>query len=200
MHVLVVLTHPDQQSLTAYMAREIAVRLAPPHTVEMADLSAEGFAPAFTLEDAQAYRTAGTVPVDVQQEQERISRADAVVLVYPIYWWGLPAMLKGWIERVFSNGWAYGGSGAGDPGGTALHGKQIHLVGLGASGAGTYERHGYLSSMHAAIEHGIFEYCGAPVASSRILHEAESSARAPLSEFLYATASDILSGLARNAR
>ena len=200
MHVLVVLTHPDPESLTAQIARWITAKLAPVHTVELADLSAEGFAPAFTLEDVQAYRLEGPVPDDVRREQARVSRADAIVFVHPIYWWGVPAMLKGWIERVFSNGWAWGTGSADGPQGKALLGKQIHLVGLGASGEGTYERHGYLDAMHTAVEHGVFDYCSAPVTSSRILHEAEGDVQDRLPNFLDATARDIMVALATTTR
>jgi putative NADPH-quinone reductase len=50
--------------------------------------------------------TRATPPADVLAEQARIDRADALVLVFPIYWWSLPGLLKGWIDRVFVNGWA----------------------------------------------------------------------------------------------
>lgn len=196
MHVLIILAHPDPHSLTTHVAREIAARLAPFHTTEIADLSAEGFSPTFTLEDAEAYRTAGPVPLDVQQEQSRLERATAVVFVHPIYWWGLPALLKGWVERVFTNGWAYGGAAESKV--NALRGKQFHLVGLGASGLDIYERHGYLNALRTQIEHGIFEYCAAPVTSSRILFEAEGIENAQLLQFVDATASDIVAGLAQS--
>jgi NAD(P)H dehydrogenase (quinone) len=192
MDVLVVFAHPDPGSLTASVARTIAARLEPEHTVVVADLSAEGFSPAFTTEDLQAYRTAGDVPGDVRAEQERVDRADCVVFVHPIHWWGAPALLKGWFDRVFSHGWAYGSTQHDGSPAAALSGKRIHLVGLGASGVGTYDRHGYAAGMRTAIDHGIFNYCHAPVASSRILHCTEDDdLEARLPEFLGSTVSDI---------
>ncbi|WP_447532147.1 NAD(P)H-dependent oxidoreductase, partial [Pseudomonas aeruginosa] len=53
-------------------------------------------------------------PPYVLVEQARIHPADTLVLVYPIYWWSMPALLKGWIVRVFSNGWAFDYSIGGD--------------------------------------------------------------------------------------
>ncbi|WP_415853302.1 NAD(P)H-dependent oxidoreductase [Sinomonas sp. G460-2] len=194
MHVLIVLAHPDAESLTASVARDIAGGLSSAHTVEVADLSAEGFAPAFTMEDLQAYRLEAPVPGDVRREQDRASRADAIVFVYPIYWWGIPSVLKGWIERVFSIGWAWGKGIDEDAQGTALVGKRIHLVGLGASSLERYERRGFLNAMHTSINEGIFEYCSAPVTSSRILHGSEGDV-SDRAEFVESTVSDILQSL-----
>lgn len=196
MDVLIVFTHPDPLSLTASVAREIAARLAPEHTAVVADLSAERFSPTFTMEDIQAYRTAGTVPADVQCEQARVSRADSIVFVHPIYWWGAPALLKGWFERVLSNGWAYGSAGQDGPRAAALQGKQVHLVGLGASGSGTYERHGYAAAMRTVTDHGIFDYCLSPVTSSRIFHHSEGdNLHERLPAFLASTVNDIRQSL-----
>ena len=43
------------------------------------------------------------------REMERIERNQAPVIVFPVWWWSMPAILKGWIDRVWNNGWAYGG-------------------------------------------------------------------------------------------
>ncbi len=94
------------------------------------------------------------------------------MLVYPIYWWSFPGLLKGWIDRVFSNGWAYDEN----PDGTVakrLHHLPIHLVAIGGAGQRTYERHGYADAMRTQIDHGIFDYCGAPVLTSEFLLESE---------------------------
>lgn len=194
MHVLIVLTHPDPESLTASVARDIAEGLSHTHSVEMADLSSEGFAPAFTMEDLRAYRLEAPLPADVEQEQDRVNRADAIVFVYPIYWWGIPSLLKGWIERVFSNGWAWGTGNEDDAQGKALAGKRIHLVGLGASNLERYERRGFLDAMHTSINEGTFGYCSAPVTSSRILHGSEGDGSHHV-EFVDSAVSDILQSL-----
>lgn len=111
------------------------------------------------------------LPADVAAEQARIDRADALVLVYPVYWWSMPGLLKGWIDRVFTNGWAY------DYGADARLVKRlgrlpVHLVGLGGADVRTYARHGYFGAMKTQIDHGIFDYCGARVVTSEVLFEA----------------------------
>ncbi|TBV01820.1 NAD(P)H-dependent oxidoreductase [Phytopseudomonas dryadis] len=176
MHALVVVAHHDPRSLTHSIAARLAEGVAlgePGHSVELADIAAEGFDPRFGLADHAVHRGEAPPPADVAAEQARIERADALVLVYPVYWWSMPALLKGWIDRVFSNGWAFDFSPQ-----AALVKKlghlQVHLLGVGGADAGTYARHGYGHAMQVQIEHGIFDYCGARVLSSELLLESET--------------------------
>ncbi|MGI2031258.1 NAD(P)H-dependent oxidoreductase [Rhizobium panacihumi] len=176
MHALIVLSHADSSSLTHAIAARLgdAVAAAPDgNTFEIADLHAEGFDPRFSAGDRAAHRHKGARPADVVAEQARIERADTVVLVFPVYWWAMPALMKGWIDRVFSNGWAYDDSG--EKVIKKLGHLPVHLVGIGGADMGTYERHGYLAAMRAQIDHGIFDYCGAPVMRSELLLESDGS-------------------------
>lgn len=192
MRALIVFTHPDPSSLTATIARGIAHELDGDLHTEVADLSREGFAPAFTVDDLAAYRGEGPLPADVLHEQKRLQEADVLVVVHPILWWGAPSLLKGWFERVFTRGWAYG------PGGDGLRGKEVHLVGLGASRADRYELEGYRDAMRTALDHGVFDYCTARVTTSRILYESERERTvSTLTGFVTAIVDDIRSGLAR---
>ncbi|MDH0648889.1 NAD(P)H-dependent oxidoreductase [Pseudomonas sp. GD03858] len=175
MHALIVIAHHDPESLTHALAREIADGLrAAGHTSEFADLAREGFDPRFGLADHAVHRRLGAPPADVLAEQARIERADTLVLVYPIYWWSLPALLKGWVERVFSNGWAFDYAADGSTT-KLLHGLTAHLVGVAGADTGTFERHGYGEAMRVQIEHGIFDYCGARVSSSTLLDDSEGA-------------------------
>lgn len=106
MKTLVVTAHPDPNSLTLAVARQLA-RALEPSSVEIADLAAEGFDPRFTLADRRTYLSGGHFAPEVLAEQRRIDGADHLVLVFPVYWWSMPALLKGWIDRVFINGWAF---------------------------------------------------------------------------------------------
>ncbi|MGE1172444.1 NAD(P)H-dependent oxidoreductase [Pseudomonas sp. BW7P1] len=176
MHALIVVAHDDPRSLTHALAQKIAKGLSendPSNTFEMADLHAEEFDPRFGVADWAVHHRESAPPADVLAEQARIDRADALVLVYPVFWWSMPALLKGWIDRVFSNGWAY------DFDGDSTHKKlgrlRVHLVALGGADARTYERHGYDAAMKTRIDHGIFDYCGATVTGSALLLESESS-------------------------
>ncbi len=171
MHALIVLAHPNQNSLTHSVAAQITDGLTTSssgHSFEIADLAAEGFDPRFTATDIAVQLREVPPSADVVAEQARIDRADALVLVYPVYWWSMPALLKGWIDRVFTNGWAY------DEGPDIKLQKKlghlpIHLVAIGGADERTYARHGYFGAMKLQIDYGIFDYCGAPVVTSELL-------------------------------
>jgi NAD(P)H dehydrogenase (quinone) len=171
MHALIVVSHPSRDSLTHAVALGVAngLNAAPGgHTVEIADLHAEGFDPRFTVSDISVHLQKATPPADVLAEQTRLDRADALVLVYPVYWWSMPALLKGWIDRVFSNGWAYDEDAGGNTA-QRLQRLSVHLLAIAGAGLRTYARHGYLEAMRTQIDHGIFGYCGARVANSELL-------------------------------
>ena len=171
MHVLVVVSHPDPGSLTHQVAAAVVQGGGSgdgPTRFEIADLAAEGFDPRFTAHDLAVHRREVPFTADVVAEQARIDRADALVLVYPVYWWSFPALMKGWIDRVFVNGWAYDEApGAGLV--KKLGRIDIHLVALGGADLRTYARHGYFGAMRTQIDHGIFDYCGAPVVRHDLL-------------------------------
>ena len=176
MHALIVVDHDDPRSLTHALAQQIAKGLSerdPSNTFEIADLHAEAFDPRFGVADWAVHHRESAPPADVLAEQARIDRADVLVLVYPVFWWSMPALLKGWIDRVFSNGWAYDFDGESTR--KKLGRLRVHLVALAGSDARTYERHGYGSAMKTQIDHGIFDYCGATVEGSALLLESESS-------------------------
>lgn len=176
MHALIVIAHPNSGSFTHGLARCVAEGISQSgaaHTVEIADLSAEGFDPRFTKADIGVHLRENPPSEEVSAEQARLNRADALVLVYPVYWWSMPALLKGWIERVFANGWAY------DEGtdGKLVKGLQhlpVHLIASAGANQRTYARHGYFGAMRTQIDHGIFDYCGARVVTSELLNQPDA--------------------------
>lgn len=107
MHVLVVIDHPDTNSFTHGLAAKFCEGAETAgHSVEIADLHAEGFDPRWSIADIEA-DSGNATPPDILNEQARIGKCDAVCFVFPLFWFGMPAMLKGWLERVWSWGWAY---------------------------------------------------------------------------------------------
>lgn len=176
MHTLIVTSHPNPGALTHAVARHIAEGItstAAGATAELADLSAEGFDPRFNQDDMQGHQRLAPFPADVLAEQARLDRTTALVLVFPVYWWSMPALMKGWIDRVFSNGWAYDDS-SGQGVVKKLGHLSIHLVGLGGADQRTWHKRGYTDAMKTQIETGIFDYCGAPVLSSTLLLETDN--------------------------
>ena len=176
MHALIVVAHHDPQSLTHSLAAQVATGLAAAgHTYEIADLAAESFDPRYGAADHLVHRTRARPPADVLAEQARIDRSDALVLAFPIYWWSMPALLKGWVDRVFVNGWAID-YGPDMPVVKKLRHLQVHLLAVGAADESAFERHGYANAMRTQIDYGIFDYCGAQVVTSELLLESESGA------------------------
>jgi NAD(P)H dehydrogenase (quinone) len=169
-NTLIVTAHPDPTSLTAGIARRLLEALEPGEAA-VADLAAEGFDPRFGIADRACYRGDGETPADVVREQVRLDAVDHLVLVFPVYWWSMPALLKGWIDRVFINGWAF----SIDESGTSrdLGRLTVHLVAVAGDAAGTYERHGYEQALRTQIEHGIVDYVGARRGSVAFVHESE---------------------------
>lgn len=176
MHTLIVVAHHNPQSLTHSLATQIAEGLSeanPQYSHELFDLAASGFDPRFSDADSAVHRYKARPPADVAVEQARIDRSDALVLVYPVYWWSMPGLLKGWIDRVFSNGWAFDFSLDGDFTKKLGH-LEVHLLGVAGADADSFKRHGYDVAMKVQIDHGIFDYCGARVVTSELIHESET--------------------------
>lgn len=123
MHALLVYAHPEPTSFTAAL-KEAAYDaiIGAGHTAEISDLYAEGFNPVagrhdfltvcdpqrFHYQTEQGYaHERGAFAADVAREQARFLKADLVIWLYPIWWGGVPAILKGWFERVLAYGFAY---------------------------------------------------------------------------------------------
>ncbi|MRK21880.1 NAD(P)H-dependent oxidoreductase [Pseudomonas sp. JG-B] len=182
MHALIVVAHHDPRSLTHSLAAQVADGLKHSgHDSEIANLAAEGFDPRFNFADHAVHRHQVAPPADVAAEQARIDRSNALVLVFPVYWWSMPGVLKGWIDRVFANGWTFEYSLDGGLKKKLRHLK-VHLIGVAGADAGTFERHGYSEAMKTQIDHGIFDYCGATVLTSAVYFESESNDPAPYLE------------------
>ncbi|MDC3958934.1 NAD(P)H-dependent oxidoreductase [Polyangium jinanense] len=128
--VLIVVAHPDPASLNGAL-KEIAISELRElgHRVLLSDLYGMGWKAPFdggdfldrrdptrlslVTESGHAYAS-GTQTPDVMAEQEKLAAADAVIFQFPLWWFSMPAILKGWVDRVFAYGLAYGYKNAGN--------------------------------------------------------------------------------------
>ncbi len=175
MHVLTILDHPNPTSFSAAVARHfIAGVEAAGHSAELADLHAEGFDPRWSMADIEGADGA-TMPEDVLNEQTRIARADAICLVFPLYWWGMPAMTKGWVDRVWTWGWAY--DQLDDPERSLQRPRTgVLLIPAGAR-SDEMENEGYLAALETAWTKGTFGYFGFVRRKLEVLNGSTGSAR-----------------------
>lgn len=109
MRVLVVHAHPNPDSFShALRAAAVNGLLTAGHSVDLLDLYAEGFTAAMSEAERRAYESDNPVQAaEVRRCVELVKAADALVFVYPTWWWGLPAILKGWLDRVLVPGVAF---------------------------------------------------------------------------------------------
>lgn len=126
MNALIVYSHPEPRSFTGAL-KDVAVetleRLG--HSVEVSDLYREGFDPVESpahfpqranpsrfsvLTEQRHANDTSTLPPDVRREVDRLEWADLVIFQYPMWWHAQPAVLKGWLDRVFVYGGLYTGT------------------------------------------------------------------------------------------
>ena len=102
MKLLVVYCHPVPASFNAAL-RDTVVKSAEArgHEVRLVDLYAEGFDPVMDEQERLGYHTPGTNELPVQTHLEHLRWCTGLIFVYPTWWYGQPAMLKGWIDRVW---------------------------------------------------------------------------------------------------
>lgn len=166
---LVVISHHRADSLTAHLARRTAARLeAEGYRIDLLDLHAEGFDPRMTVADQPDWGNRDKpYSAEVQAHMERILAADIVVAVFPTYWASVPAMLKGWIDRVWNYGFAYGRSKP------RLAGKRMLWLGLGGVAADDVTVEFLQQSLEAQLNMGIAYYCGFSYSTVGLLPDAE---------------------------
>lgn len=108
MRVLLVHCHPRADSFSAALSATASAALeAAGHAVETIDLYAQRFDPRLSGEERGGYYDEAAIPPDLAGHVAALRRAEMLVLVYPTWWFGMPAMLKGWFDRVWRPGVAF---------------------------------------------------------------------------------------------
>lgn len=187
MRYLMVHAHHEPTSFCSAMMHVAAHALrAEGHEVDVSDLYAMGFDPVsdrrnFTsvrdslrlkqqAEEEYASENDGFVP-ELAAEMDKLARCDALALSFPLWWLGMPAILKGWVDRVFALGRAYGGGRYYDRG--VFAGKRaLCAITVGGSAA-AYSEVGLYGPMDATlypIHHGILSFVGFSVVEPFIVH------------------------------
>ncbi|WP_423194142.1 NAD(P)H-dependent oxidoreductase [Cupriavidus sp. H18C2] len=198
MNVLIVYAHPEPTSLNGSL-RDFAVQRLQDagHRVQVSDLYAmqwkapldagdalarrPGDAPFHPSLDSQFAFANGLQSPDIAAEQEKLRWADAVILQFPLWWFSMPAILKGWVERVYAYGFAYGVGEHSDArwgdryGEGNLAGKRAMLVVTTGGWASHYSARGINGPMDDIlfpIHHGILYYPGFDVVPPFVVYRA----------------------------
>jgi putative NADPH-quinone reductase len=102
MRLLIIYCHPCAESFTAAIRdRALAAMQTAGHTLRLRDLYAEGFNPVLSAEERCAYHTQGENEAPVAAHLQDLRWCEGLVLIFPTWWYGPPAMLKGWLDRVW---------------------------------------------------------------------------------------------------
>ena len=178
MNVLIVYAHPESKSFNGAM-RDVAIETLrrAGNEVVVSDLYAMRFNPVVALDDfvgeradpdffsvqkeqTKAYET-GTLAADIVAEIEKLKRADLVIFQFPIWWFGMPAILKGWADRIFARGFAYIPGRKYDTG--MFRGKTAMIAATTGTSADTYAPDGIdgdILTVLWPIHNGLLRYSG----------------------------------------
>lgn len=174
-HALLVFAHPRPDSLTGQVARRLRDHLTSTgSTVDLLDIHEEGFDPRLTPVDEPDWEDRDKqYSPEVHRHMDRIAAADDIVVVFPVWWFSVPAQLKGWIDRVWNYGFAYGRSTP------RLAGKRMVWLGLAGDTADRYAASGLGAALDLQLRVGVSEFCGIADATVRLLHGTELSGVPP---------------------
>lgn len=209
MNVLLVYAHPEPTSLNGTLKAFTVERLQRAgHTVQVSDLHAMQWKAQIdaddhigrdaslpfhaSLDSREAFKT-GRQSADIAAEQEKLRWADAVILQFPLWWFSMPAILKGWVDRVYAYGFAYGVGEHSDRhwgdryGEGAMSGKRAMLVvttGGWESHYGPRGINGPIDDVLFPIQHGILFYPGFDVLPAHVIYRSSRIDEASLPALL----------------
>ncbi|MBM7651263.1 NAD(P)H-dependent oxidoreductase [Neobacillus cucumis] len=155
---LIIYAHPHPESFNhAILETTVNALKKNGHDVVVRDLYALNFQPVLKPEDTSAMK-AGETPKDIKTEQDHITHADVITFIYPIWWAGLPAILKGYVDRVFSYGFAYAYGEEGVI--RMLSGKKGLIINTHGNPKDYYNEIGMTTGLKITSDTGIFEFVG----------------------------------------
>ncbi len=167
MNILIVTAHPMAGSFTAALAGALCTGAQTAgRSVETADLCAEGFQPVLGPDDMGHYAGAAP-PAEIRREMDRVARADILIFVFPVWWWSVPAVLKGWFDRVLRSGWAWSDA-PGTPA-TVLADKRVLMLATTGDSAAGFAR--CEATLRQQLCEGVWGFCRVAHSELHVFHE-----------------------------
>lgn len=178
---LIIYAHPNPASLNHFFKETVLESLEKAdQEVVVRDLNAIHFNPVLSLEDMQGQRM-GQIADDVRTEQDLITWADQIIFIYPIWWTGMPSIMKGYIDRVFSYGFAYRYDQGVQKG--LLTGKSAIIINSHGKSNAEYEAIGMDKALALTSDIGIFNYCGLEIKHHFYFDKADRASAESISEW-----------------
>lgn len=106
MNILIITAHPNPQSFNAHIINQVQKSINKSHEIQLLDLYAERFDPVLHFDEKHRRRDL-IVDSETAKYRDLVTWADQFIFIFPIWWSGMPAILKGFIDRVFVAGFAY---------------------------------------------------------------------------------------------
>ncbi|MHC1708638.1 MAG: NAD(P)H-dependent oxidoreductase [Bacteroidales bacterium] len=158
MNYLIIFTHPNGKGFSHKILQTVIDTIGTnDNNYQLRNLNEIGFNPVLSNSDLAMFKR-NEYPDDIKQEQELIRWADVLIFVYPLWWGGMPAILKGYIDRVFASGFAYEYNSNNPVG--LLKGKKAMLFSTQGYSREHYESIGMNEAMMKVERDGIFKFCG----------------------------------------
>jgi NAD(P)H dehydrogenase (quinone) len=202
MNILLVSAHDDTKSFVAALHNTaLGVLERGTHKVVVSDLYAQQFNPVasgidfktssgthanYMFEQQRAMNTGSGFSPDLDGEMQKVKDADLIVIHFPLWWGGTPAILKGWFERVFAMGFAWNSENKYEKG--LLRGKKVLITVSAGDPSSFYTPEGM---HHATIEqhlygltHGTLAYCGLDVLKPFIIANVTAASQDELEQHI----------------
>jgi len=161
MNQVIILAHPKQDSFSASITEQLQKEMIKQgDQVKIRDLYKMKFSPVLN-EGELAYNKEGETCPDIAVEQNYLYWADEITVIYPLWWNAFPAILKGYIDRVFTNGFAFRITEKGPEG--LLKGKKVKLITTAGMTEESLRNSGVYESLKVTQDEGVFEFCGMEV-------------------------------------
>ncbi|MDP8266887.1 MAG: NAD(P)H-dependent oxidoreductase [Candidatus Aceula meridiana] len=155
MNHLIIYSHPNSKSFNCAIRETLKDALEQKgHEVRVRDLYAIGFDPVLSAKDFEVLEKGGVLD-DVKVEQDHVRWADVVTFVFPVWWNSLPAIARGYIDRVFSVGFAYTEKMEG-----LLPEKKVLVICTLNAPKDVSEKTGAFKAMDFTIGQSLADFCG----------------------------------------
>jgi NAD(P)H dehydrogenase (quinone) len=157
---LIIYAHPNEKSYNASILTHIEKELERrKETVDVIDLYKEKFNPVMDENELALYSTGGFIDPKVGEYRQKIEAADHLIFIFPVWWYDLPAILKGFMDKVLLKNWAYEYSKAGLPVGKLTFIKKTTVITTMKS-PGWYYWLLYRNSIRYHFIQGTLKFCG----------------------------------------